>query len=112
MWVCRGTAYARVFELVQIKHKFDGGLDNRYSAANVAGSIPTQSWDPDRKARRGSWTSNIDMSQDQLIKLACTKCGRINYWSRKNRKLVERKIELKKFCKWCRAQTTHKEAKK
>lgn len=52
------------------------------------------------------------MSQDQLIKLACTKCGRVNYWSRKNKKLVERKIELKKFCKWCRAQTSHKEAKK
>jgi large subunit ribosomal protein L33 len=52
------------------------------------------------------------MSQDQLIKLACTKCGRTNYWSRKNKKLVERKIELKKWCKWDRAQTVHKEAKK
>ena len=52
------------------------------------------------------------MSQDQLIKLACTKCGRTNYWTRKNKKLVERKIELNKFCKWCRAQTVHKEAKK
>ena len=52
------------------------------------------------------------MSQDQLIKLACSKCGRINYWSRKNRKLVERKIELKKWCKWDRAQTKHKEVKK
>ncbi|OGG58054.1 50S ribosomal protein L33 [Candidatus Kaiserbacteria bacterium RIFCSPHIGHO2_01_FULL_55_17] len=52
------------------------------------------------------------MSQDQLIKLACSKCGRTNYWSRKNRKLVERKIELKKFCKWCRKHTPHKEAKK
>ena len=52
------------------------------------------------------------MSQDQLIKLACTKCNRINYWSRKNKKLVTRKLELKKFCKWCRAETKHKEAKK
>jgi large subunit ribosomal protein L33 len=52
------------------------------------------------------------MSQDQLIKLACSNCGRINYWSRKNRKLVERKIALKKYCKWCRKQTVHKEAKK
>ncbi|HWP61765.1 MAG TPA: 50S ribosomal protein L33 [Candidatus Paceibacterota bacterium] len=52
------------------------------------------------------------MSQDQLFKLACTKCGRTNYWSRKNRKLVTRKIELKKFCKHCRLQTVHKEAKK
>ncbi len=52
------------------------------------------------------------MSQDNLIKLACTKCKRVNYWSSKNKKLVERKIELKKYCKWCKAQTVHKETKK
>ncbi|MBP9669417.1 MAG: 50S ribosomal protein L33 [Candidatus Pacebacteria bacterium] len=52
------------------------------------------------------------MAQKQLIKLACSKCKRINYWSRKNRKLVERKIDLNKFCKWCKGQTRHKEAKK
>lgn len=52
------------------------------------------------------------MSQDQLIKLQCSVCKRTNYWSRKNRKLVTRKIELKKFCKWCRKSTPHKEIKK
>lgn len=55
---------------------------------------------------------NEYMSQDQLIKIACSKCSRTNYWSRKNRKLVTRKIELNKYCKWCRAETKHKEAKK
>jgi large subunit ribosomal protein L33 len=52
------------------------------------------------------------MSQDRLIKLQCGKCKRINYWTSKNKKLVERKIELKKYCKWDKAQTTHKEARK
>ena len=52
------------------------------------------------------------MSQDQLIKLACQDCKRINYWSRKNKKKVERKIELKKFCKWCKGHKVHKEMKK
>jgi large subunit ribosomal protein L33 len=52
------------------------------------------------------------MSQDQLIRLACSKCKHINYWTRKNKKLVTRKIELNKWCKHCRAQTAHKEAKK
>ena len=52
------------------------------------------------------------MSQERLIKLQCTKCKRVNYWSRKNKKKVERKIELKKFCKWCKTHTPHKEAKK
>jgi len=52
------------------------------------------------------------MSQDHLIKLACGSCKRVNYWTRKNRKSVERKIELKKYCNWCRKNTPHKEAKK
>ena len=52
------------------------------------------------------------MSQDYLIKLQCTACKRVNYWSRKNKKTVERKIELKKFCKWCKKSVPHKEAKK
>jgi len=52
------------------------------------------------------------MSQIQLIKLACKDCRRVNYWSRKNKKKVERKIELKKYCKWCRKNTIHKEVKK
>ncbi len=52
------------------------------------------------------------MSQDRLIKLACQTCKRINYWSSKNKRKVERKIELKKYCAWCRKKTTHKETKK
>ena len=52
------------------------------------------------------------MSQERLIKLNCGKCKRTNYWSEKNKKKVERKIELKKYCKWCRNVTVHKESKK
>ncbi|MBX4215651.1 50S ribosomal protein L33 [Candidatus Parcubacteria bacterium] len=52
------------------------------------------------------------MPQPQLIKLACSKCKEINYWSRKNKKKVTRKIELEKFCKHCRVRTVHKESKK
>ena len=54
---------------------------------------------------------SLIMSQDNLIKLNCTVCKRTNYWSRKNKKLVTRKIELKKRCKWCKKQTVHKEGK-
>ncbi len=49
---------------------------------------------------------------EKLIKLRCGVCKKMNYYTRKNKKSVERKIELKKFCKWCRKQTPHKEAKK
>ncbi len=52
------------------------------------------------------------MSQDNLIKMQCAVCKRINYWTRKNKKKVERKLEFKKYCKWCRKHTAHKETKK
>jgi len=52
------------------------------------------------------------MSQDRLIKLACKDCKQINYRTTKNKKKVERKIELMKFCKWCKKKTVHKEMKK
>lgn len=52
------------------------------------------------------------MSQDRLIKLQCSKCKRVNYWSEKNKKTVTTKVELNKFCKWCRASTKHVETKK
>ena len=52
------------------------------------------------------------MSQDRLFKLACSKCKRINYWSSKNKKLVTRKIELKKYSKKLRKHVMFKEAKK
>ncbi len=47
-----------------------------------------------------------------LIKLKCSACKRINYYTRKNVKLVERKLEFKKFCRFCRKHTVHKEAKR
>jgi large subunit ribosomal protein L33 len=48
---------------------------------------------------------------DTLITLRCSVCKRKNYYTRKNKKTVERKIEFKKFCKWCRKTTPHKEAR-
>ena len=47
-----------------------------------------------------------------LIKLRCEVCKMVNYYTRKNKKLVERKIEMSKFCKHCRKHSVHKEAKK
>ena len=47
-----------------------------------------------------------------LIRLRCPKCKSTNYYTRKNKKLVERKVEYSKYCKLCRVHTVHKEAKK
>jgi large subunit ribosomal protein L33 len=51
------------------------------------------------------------MSQDNMIKLECTECKRINYFSRKNKKTLKDRLELSKFCKFCDKHTAHKETK-
>ncbi|MCG2693862.1 50S ribosomal protein L33 [Candidatus Parcubacteria bacterium] len=51
------------------------------------------------------------MSQDNLIKLECTECKRINYHTSKNKKKLKNRIELQKHCKWCKKHTLHKETK-
>ena len=48
---------------------------------------------------------------DRLITFRCSVCKRRNYYSAKNKKSVERKLEYKKFCEWCRKHTLHKEAR-
>ncbi len=45
------------------------------------------------------------------ITLACTECNNRNYRTGKEMKQTGR-IELKKFCKFCRKHTLHKEQKK
>ncbi len=51
------------------------------------------------------------MSQERLIKLKSTKSDHV-YFSRKNKKKVERKIELKKFDPNLRERVIYKEVKK
>ena len=45
------------------------------------------------------------------ILLACTECKRRNYATVKNKKNTTGRVELKKFCPWCRAHTDHRETR-
>lgn len=45
------------------------------------------------------------------ITLACTTCDRRNYVTQKNRVNDRDRIELKKYCRWCRTHTAHKETR-
>ena len=47
----------------------------------------------------------------EVIVLVCTDCRRKNYYSSKNKKKNPDKLELKKYCMWCRKHTAHKEGK-
>lgn len=51
------------------------------------------------------------MSQDNLIKLECTVCHKINYYSQRNKKKLKNRLALKKFCPWDKKHTLHKETK-
>ena len=45
------------------------------------------------------------------ILLACTECKRRNYATVKNKKNTTGRVELKKYCPWCRAHTVHRETR-
>jgi len=45
------------------------------------------------------------------IILACTDCKRRNYTSVKNKKNDPDRLEIKKYCKWCKKHTVHKETR-
>ena len=45
------------------------------------------------------------------ITLACTECKQRNYDTKKNKKNDPDRIEIKKYCKFCKKHTDHKETK-
>lgn len=52
-----------------------------------------------------------NMSQDNMIKFECSECGTVNYFSRKNKKILKNRLMLSKFCSNCGAHKDHKETK-
>jgi large subunit ribosomal protein L33 len=45
------------------------------------------------------------------ITLACVDCKNRNYRTNKNKKNDPERLEIMKYCKFCRKETTHKETK-
>ena len=45
------------------------------------------------------------------VMLACTECKQRNYNTTKNKRNDPDRIELKKYCKFCKKETIHKETK-
>ena len=54
-----------------------------------------------------------EMKNDNRVKvtLVCSECKQRNYDTKKNKKNDPDRLELKKFCKFCRKHTMHKETK-
>jgi len=47
----------------------------------------------------------------EIITLACTECKRRNYTTTKNKRKHQDRLELRKYCKWCKKHTLHREIK-
>ena len=45
------------------------------------------------------------------VTMACTECKKRNYQTNKNKKNDPERIELNKYCKFCKKSTLHKETK-
>lgn len=45
------------------------------------------------------------------VTLACTECKQRNYNTMKNKKNNSDRMELKKYCPFCKKETVHKETK-
>ncbi len=48
---------------------------------------------------------------ETIITLQCAECKRRNYTTVKNKKNDPDRLELQKYCRWCRQHTPHKETK-
>ncbi|MCX6550776.1 MAG: 50S ribosomal protein L33 [Acidobacteria bacterium] len=46
-----------------------------------------------------------------IITLACTECKRRNYNTTKNKKKTTERLEMKKYCPFCRSHKSHRETK-
>ncbi len=45
------------------------------------------------------------------VTLACTECKQRNYTTSKNKRNNSERIEMKKYCKFCKEHTIHKETR-
>lgn len=46
-----------------------------------------------------------------VVTLACQDCNRRNYATSKNRRAQTARLELKKYCRWCKKHTGHRETR-
>lgn len=53
----------------------------------------------------------MSKERDNMIKMQCTECKHLNYFTNKNKKTLKDRLEIKKHCKFCGKHTLHKETK-
>ena len=46
-----------------------------------------------------------------MVVMACTECKRRNYNTQKNKQKTTERLELSKYCRFCRCHKPHRESK-
>ena len=69
---------------------------------------------PRKRARRikDQWeVSNLASDKRIKVTLACSECKQRNYNTMKNKKNDPDRLEMNKYCRFCKKHTSHKETK-
>ncbi len=51
------------------------------------------------------------MTRENIAKMACEICKKVNYYTTRNKKILKEKLQMKKHCPKCKKHTLHKETK-
>ncbi len=73
-------------------------------------SVPQRAGDHG-PAEGGESTQEVPLKMRVKIVLACTECKQRNYNTMKNKKNDPDRLEMNKYCRFCRKHTVHKETK-
>ena len=49
--------------------------------------------------------------KDNMVKFKCSLCHRITHYTRRNKRKVKEKLELSKYCRFCKKNAIHTESK-
>ena len=68
---------------------------------------------PPSSSREAKQIPKLAGGADMRVKvtLACTECKQRNYNTKKNKKNDPDRLEMSKYCRFCRKHTAHKETK-
>ena len=62
-----------------------------------------------------AWKTHNEFMEVEVVRtritLACTECKQRNYNTTKDKKTHPERMELRKYCRFCRKHTPHKETK-
>jgi large subunit ribosomal protein L33 len=61
--------------------------------------------------RRSEWSTEVASDRRIKVTLACEECKRRNYITIKNKNNDRERIEMKKYCRFDRRHTVHKETR-